>query len=312
MQKKILLVGESWTSTSTHVKGFDQFATATWHTGATDFLAALADSPYAITYMPAHAAATDFPLTLEALQEWDAIILSDIGANTLLLHPDTWLKSRRTANRLTLLHDYVAGGGALMMIGGYYSFQGINGGARYRHTEVEKVLPVRCLAWDDRIETPEGCYAEVTESHPLFNDIPGEWPWLLGYNEVEMHPEGKLLTTVAGTGHPLLAVREYQQGRSLVPGSCWALTPSTRRAAKPTACGSSPTGLTIAVLRFRCRRSAKDAAILSPACPGRRAVNRWPLPDIWIPSRWEMPAGSTILSARRWKTGVFMAADPAI
>ncbi len=216
MQKKILLVGESWTSTSTHVKGFDQFATATWHTGATDFLAALADSPYAITYMPAHAAATDFPLTLEALQEWDAIILSDIGANTLLLHPDTWLKSRRTANRLTLLHDYVAGGGALMMIGGYYSFQGINGGARYRHTEVEKVLPVRCLAWDDRIETPEGCYAEVTESHPLFNDIPGEWPWLLGYNEVEMHPEGKLLATVAGTGHPLLAVREYQQGRSLV------------------------------------------------------------------------------------------------
>ena len=156
MQKKILLVGESWTSTSTHVKGFDQFATATWHTGATDFLAALAESPYAITYMPAHAAATDFPLTLEALQEWDAIILSDIGANTLLLHPDTWLKSRRTANRLTLLHDYVAGGGALMMIGGYYSFQGINGGARYRHTEVEKVLPVRCLAWDDRTETPEG------------------------------------------------------------------------------------------------------------------------------------------------------------
>lgn len=57
--------------------------------------------------------------------------------------------------------------GALMMIGGYYSFQGINGGARYRHTEVEKVLPVRCLAWDDRIETPEGCYAEVTESHPV-------------------------------------------------------------------------------------------------------------------------------------------------
>jgi hypothetical protein len=67
----------------------------------------------------------DFPLTLEALQQWDAIILSDIGANTLLLHPDTWLKSRRTANRLTLLHDYVAGGGSLMMIGGYYSFQGL-------------------------------------------------------------------------------------------------------------------------------------------------------------------------------------------
>jgi hypothetical protein len=82
-----------------------------WHTGATDFLAALADSPYAITYTRPRGG-DHFPLTLEALQEWDAIILSDIGANTLLLHPDTWLKSRRTANRLTLLHDYVAGGGA--------------------------------------------------------------------------------------------------------------------------------------------------------------------------------------------------------
>ncbi|WP_413536231.1 glutamine amidotransferase [Rahnella inusitata] len=216
MKKKILLVGESWTSTSTHIKGFDQFATATWHNGATGFLAALADSEYEITHMTAHDAPVRFPLTLARLQEWDAIILSDIGANTLLLHPDTWLKSQRTANRLTLIHDYVAAGGSLMMIGGYYSFQGINGGARYRNTAVEKVLPVRCLAWDDRIETPEGIYPDIKEPHAVFTDITGDWPWLLGYNEVEMHPEGKLLATVAGTQHPLVAVREYQQGRSLV------------------------------------------------------------------------------------------------
>ena len=103
-----------------------------------------------------------------------------------------------------------------MMIGGYYSFQGINGGARYRNTLVEKVLPVRCLAWDDRIETPEGSHAEVTMSHVILDDIPTDWPWLLGYNEVEMQPEGTLLATIAGTTHPLLAVREYQNGRSLV------------------------------------------------------------------------------------------------
>ncbi|MFC0140030.1 glutamine amidotransferase [Erwinia mallotivora] len=216
MQKKILLVGESWTSTSTHVKGFDQFATATWHNGATDFLAALADSEYAVTHLTAHEAPVSFPLTLAELQQWDAIILSDIGANTLLLHPETWLKSQRTPNRLALIHDYVAAGGGLMMIGGYYSFQGINGGARYRQTPVEKVLPVRCLAWDDRIEAPEGIYPQIEETHAVFDDIPDSWPWLLGYNEVEMHPEGRLLATVAGTSHPLVAVREYQQGRSLV------------------------------------------------------------------------------------------------
>lgn len=86
------------------------------------------------------AAARIDSLTLEALQEWDAIILSDIGANTLLLHPDTWLKSRRTANRLTLLHDYVAGVGEAMMIG----IQSGNQRRKARYTVVEE-RPVRCL-----------------------------------------------------------------------------------------------------------------------------------------------------------------------
>ncbi|MFK3707256.1 glutamine amidotransferase [Klebsiella sp. NPDC088457] len=215
MKKSVLLVGESWTSSATHVKGFDQFFTATFHSGADAFMQALADSDYAVTHMPAHDAQNHFPLTLDALQKWDVIILSDIGANTLLLHPDTWLKSKRTANRLTLLHDYVAAGGSLMMIGGYFSFQGINGAARFRNTAVEKVLPVRCLAWDDRVETPEGCYVETVARHPLLDGLDGEWPWLLGYNEVEMHPQGELLATIAGTGHPLLAVRQYQRGRTL-------------------------------------------------------------------------------------------------
>lgn len=216
MKKNVLLVGESWSSSSTHVKGFDQFFTSTWHSGATAFMAALEDSEYAVSHMPAHEAQNNFPSTLEQLQQWDIIILSDIGANTLLLHPDTWLKSQRTINRLTLLHDYVAAGGSLMMIGGYLSFQGINGSARFRNTAVEKVLPVRCLPWDDRVEVPEGCYAECVTRHPLLEGLEGEWPWLLGYNETELHPEAELLASVAGTGHPLLAVRHYQAGRSLV------------------------------------------------------------------------------------------------
>ncbi|CAK9883857.1 MAG: hypothetical protein XXXJIFNMEKO3_00231 [Candidatus Erwinia impunctatus] len=216
MKKSVLLVGESWASSSFHVKGFDQFSTTTFHNGAEAFMRALSDSDYAVTHMPSHEAQIHFPQTLAGLQEWDVIILSDIGANTLLLHPDTWLKSERTANRLTLLHDYVAAGGNLMMVGGYLSFQGINGSARFRNTAVEKVLPVRCLPWDDRIETPEGCYASLVATHPVLAGLEGEWPWLLGYNEVEMHPEGQLLATIAGTDHPLLAVRRYQQGRSLV------------------------------------------------------------------------------------------------
>jgi uncharacterized membrane protein len=59
------------------------------------------------------------------------------------------------------LREYVRGGGGLMMIGGYYSFQGINGGARYHGTAVEETLPVDCLPYDDRIEVPEGSRAEI-------------------------------------------------------------------------------------------------------------------------------------------------------
>ncbi|WP_417698560.1 glutamine amidotransferase [Psychromonas sp.] len=216
MNKKVLLVGESWESSATHVKGFDQFYSTTFHTGSTYFIDALRDTNYDVTYMCAHQAAKEFPLSLEDMHKWDVIILSDIGANTLLLHPDTWLKSKRTANRLTLIHDYVAGGGSLMMIGGYFSFQGINGAARYHRTPVEKVLPVQCLPYDDRVEAPEGHHVEIVNGDdPILNGINGDWPWLLGYNEVTLHPEAKLLATLAETGLPLLATREYQQGKTL-------------------------------------------------------------------------------------------------
>ena len=154
-RSRILLAGESWVTTATHIKGFDQFPTVTFHRGADALAEALADSDFALTYMPAHEAQTHFPSTLAGLQEYDAVILSDIGANTLLLHPDTWIESKPTPNRLKLIRDYVGEGRGLMMVGGYYSFQGINAGARYRGTPVEDVLPVTILPWDDRVEVPE-------------------------------------------------------------------------------------------------------------------------------------------------------------
>ena len=164
--KTILLAGESWMSTATHAKGFDQFHSITFHLGAEPLVAALAGSDIDIRYMPAHEAQTAFPQSLEALNDYDAVILSDIGSNTLLLHPDTWIRSQRTPNRLRLIRDYVAAGGGLLMAGGYYSFQGINGGARYHGTPVEEVLPVEIMPYDDRVEVPEGFTPVVTDRKP--------------------------------------------------------------------------------------------------------------------------------------------------
>lgn len=216
MTRPILLAGESWTSMSAHIKGFDQFPSVTQHNGAQPFLDALKGSRYSIRHMPNHQAQEDFPATLEALLEYDAIILSDIGANTLLLHPDTWLRSRRTPNRLKLLREYVAAGRGLMMVGGYLSFQGINGSARFHNTPVEQVLPVTCLPHDDRVEVPEGFAAQiVVASHPLVSGLGSAWPHLLGYNEVQAKPGASVIAIVPETGHPLLVAGEYGKGRTL-------------------------------------------------------------------------------------------------
>ncbi|MES0127669.1 glutamine amidotransferase [Mesorhizobium sp. M0029] len=218
-RRKVLLAGESWVSTATHIKGFDQFPTVTYHTGADELLAALKDSLFDVTFMPAHEAQRNFPQTMEALSAFDAVVLSDLGANTLLLHPDTWIHSKPTPNRLRLLRDYVGNGGGLLMFGGYYSFQGINGGARYHKTPVEDVLPVICLPVDDRVEVPEG-YAPVVvgpQTHPILKGLGKDWPILLGFNEVTVKDGAEVLATVSSDYRslPLLATGKYGQGRTV-------------------------------------------------------------------------------------------------
>ena len=143
-KKKILLVGESWVTSANHTKGWDTFSSVTFHLGAEPLVDALKDSPFELTYMKAHEAALDFPLSLEGLTHYDAILLSDIGSNTLLLHPDVWLQGKTVPNRLKLLKEYSARGGGLMMIGGYFSFQGIDGRARWHKTAAKRscLLPV--------------------------------------------------------------------------------------------------------------------------------------------------------------------------
>ena len=217
-KRKILLAGESWVSSATHIKGFDQFQTVTYHLGAEPLVAALNGSPYDLRYMPAHEAQRDFPQTLEDLGAYEAIILSDIGANTLLLHPDTWIHSRRTPNRLKLIKSYVEAGGGLLMVGGYYSFQGINGGARYHNTPIEEVLPVDILPYDDRVEAPEGFTPVLKQKdHPILADLGGAWPELLGFNEVKAKPGANLLATVSAEygEKPLLVAGVFGKGRTL-------------------------------------------------------------------------------------------------
>ena len=218
-RRKVLLVGESWVSAANHHKGWDTFSSVTFHKGAEPLVAALRDSPFDLTYMPAHEAATDFPFGLSGLEAYSAILLSDIGSNSLLLHPDVWLHGKTIPNRLKLIRDWThAGGGLMMMIGGYFSFQGIDGRARWHRTAVEEALPVACLPYDDRIEAPEGILARIADpEHPIVKGLPGPWPALLGANEVTAKPGAQVIATLPPDqgGHPLLVAGQYGQGRTL-------------------------------------------------------------------------------------------------
>lgn len=221
MKAQVLLVGESWVSSATHYKGWDQFGSVTFHRGAEPFIAALENSPFEITYMPAHEAAERFPFEVAELQRYAVVILSDIGANTLLLPADVWLHGKPVPNRLKVIRDYVLGGGGLIMVGGYYSFQGINGAARYRTTPVEEVLPVAISPYDDRIEVPEGFSAQLVDAeHPILSGLgAAQWPLLLGVNEVVVKAEGQveLLAKLPDEqgAHPLLVTGRYGRGKSV-------------------------------------------------------------------------------------------------
>ena len=216
---KVLLVGESWVSSATHYKGFDQFGSVTFHLGAEPLVAALKDSDFDLHYMTAHEAVEKLPFTLEGLSEYSVIILSDIGANSLLLHPDVWLHGKTIPNRLKLLRDWTAAGGGLIMIGGYFSFQGIDGKARWHRTAVEDALPVTCLPYDDRLEIPEGFRPVINADHAIFAGIDGEWPVLLGANEVvaRERDDVEILASLPDDqgGHPLLVTGTYGKGRTV-------------------------------------------------------------------------------------------------
>jgi uncharacterized membrane protein len=217
-RKRVLLVGESWVSAANHYKGWDTFSSVTFHKGAQPLVAALKESPFDLTYLPAHEAANDFPFGIEGLQDYAAILLSDIGSNSLLLHPDTWLHGKTTPNRLKLIRDWTHGGGGLMMIGGYFSFQGIDGRARWRRTPVEEALPVECLPHDDRVEAPEGIVADIVDPrHPIMADLSAPWPALLGVNEVVPKPGAHVIARLPADqgGHPLLVAGHFGRGRTL-------------------------------------------------------------------------------------------------
>ncbi len=209
---KVLFVGESWFFTTVETKGFDQFTIGGYETEIERVKKVMEDFAD-ITHLPAHLVLEHFPTTVEELKQYDVVIVSDVGANTFMLHPQTFFKNRQTPNRFQTIADYVAKGGAFGMIGGYMTFTGIEAKANYHGTKLEEILPVTMLPYDDREEHPEGITLTAVDApHSMVADFPGEWPALLGYNKLIAKPDAEVVLSYRSD--PMLALGRYRKGRT--------------------------------------------------------------------------------------------------
>jgi uncharacterized membrane protein len=209
----ILLVGETWIIQETHIKGFDSFSTSRFGEGGKDWMRTLEAAGHTVTNLPAHLVPQEMPSTVAALDAWDVVVLSDIGANSLAVPLDVWLGGR-APNALVAVRDWVKAGGALVMCGGYLSFAGIDGKGRYAETAVEEALPVTISAHDDRVENPEHNRPHtVLPQHPLASGVSADWGEISGYNRFTADADSSVVVTVGSD--PFIVAGEYGAGRSL-------------------------------------------------------------------------------------------------
>lgn len=214
---RTLFVGESWSTTEFHVKGVDSFITSRYVEAGLVLREALSADGYELTYLPSQLVPDRFPTTRGDLDAYDVILFSDIGSNSLLLSSTVFYEGQVAPNRLELVRDWVAAGGGFGMIGGYMSFQGIEGKANYANTVLADVLPVRMMAGDDRVETPQGSVATPT-AHAILEGVPGgDWPPLLGYQRLRAREGTETLASFSVD--PLLVVGTHGAGRVLAYAS---------------------------------------------------------------------------------------------
>lgn len=215
--RRVLLAGETWTVTRIHTKGFDVVELGGYEDFSVFFRDAMAKDPEVeVTHIPNHLVTSSFPTTVEELRKHDVVIISDCGRNNLAMYPNMFTVPMGP-DRLQVIADYVRGGGALVMAGGWLSFQGYQTKASYHGTPVEAVLPVEISPYDDRVETTQAASVQVLDGdHPILAGIPAEWPQFLGYQRVTAKAGAQVLATVGdGATDPLVAVWSVGEGRAM-------------------------------------------------------------------------------------------------
>jgi uncharacterized membrane protein len=157
----------------------------------------------------------------EVLRDYDILIFSDVDAKLFQLAPSFFDREKfgqkilTFPDRIRLTVEAIRNGKGAMFLGGWYSFTGEIGKGGWGRTRLAELLPVRCVEYEDLIESTEGFSTKMTEAgRAAFDGIDVEsMPPFLGYNKTLPRDEGHVLLEVKETGDPLLAVRDYGDGR---------------------------------------------------------------------------------------------------
>ncbi len=220
MAVRVLYIGDSETVISRYVVGADVFEQSYFNDNGKYLRNALAgrDDVEIRHIIPANVP-SEFPTTNAELALYDVVIFSDVGYNSMIFYagltpPYTYPLG---PDRCRMVADFVRNGGGFAMVGGYLSFAGFNGIARYHGTIIDEMLPVAISPYDDRVEMVEGFRFEIVDrEHPIVAGL--DWQHatftMCGYNRVALKSEACLIAR--HDDDPIIATGTYGEGRIAV------------------------------------------------------------------------------------------------
>jgi uncharacterized membrane protein len=223
---KVLYVGDSEVVVNRYLVGADVIEQSYFNDNGRWFRDAMAQEPTVeVHHVTPHAVPTQFPTRLSDLRAYDVVIFSDVGYNSMIFYPGLTppYVYPLGPDRVGMVREFVEQGGGFLMVGGYLSFAGLNGIARWGGTEIETLLPVAIARTDDRAEIVQGFRFDLVQpDHPIVAGLPwSSATWTLcGYNKVTLKSGA---TLVAGyEGDPIIACWDYPGGRTAIFASDFA------------------------------------------------------------------------------------------
>lgn len=216
---KVLYIGDSETVSTLYSVGADVITTSYYNDNGQYLRKALEGSPgMEVTHIIPADVPRLFPQTPEELAGYDTVIYSDVGYNSMIFYPGLTppYVYPLGPDRNRMVAEFVERGGGFIMVGGYLSFAGLNGVARWFDTIIEEILPVSIRTYDDRVEMVEGFRPEIVDpAHPAVAGLPWELPYTFcGYNRVTLKPDAHLVARVGKD--PFIATGTYGKGRTAI------------------------------------------------------------------------------------------------